>query len=146
MTNQINHYLFRGKRIDNEGWVEGGYIFNPFFNRAEIHVFENDMQKVFEVDPSTVGLISKVLGQEIAVGDILHCFDSQSTTPDKPFGATEIVEWKDGCLWLRHRDVSIIDFLMRADGDRYEILVVGNIHDTPELITAPTRKGKAVAV
>jgi hypothetical protein len=134
--------LFRGKRKDNGEWVEGDFILGVGAKHGEAfilprtHIMPNGCNSLngWDVDPATVGQIAKVLGQKIAVGDILHCFNAQSTSPDKPFGATEIVEFKEGCLWLRYRHMPIIQFLQLSNGNKYHVSVVGNIFDNPELL------------
>lgn len=138
----MREIIFRGKRVDNGEFVFGDHIlgvgpkYGKVFILPRTHIMPKGCNSLdgWEVDPKTVGLISEVLGQKIAVGDILHCFNSKSTSPNIPFGAIEVVEFKNGCLWLKYRDVPIIQFLLFSGDGRYNVSVIGNIHDNPELL------------
>lgn len=73
-------------------------------------------------------------GTEIFQGDIVECFG-----PREP----AVVEWKDGgfgyrvpydFVWLGHN----YHFKWK-DGQSQNIVVVGNLHENPELVPAPKR-------
>lgn len=132
---------FRGKRIDNGEWVYGSLMFAPGRNGnsdyAAIRVFTYWKDGVkewvswedYEVDPATVGQYTGLKdknGREIYEGDILRrnvCMRDYADCDG------EVVEYFDvsnvGACWTPFCDCG---FHM----DEYE--VIGNIHDSPELL------------
>jgi uncharacterized phage protein (TIGR01671 family) len=68
-------------------------------------------------------------GKEVYESDILEMLVS-----GVHYGAKEIVEFKNGCFWLRYRDVSINEWLSNDVFGEYEIKVIGNIHENPDLL------------
>lgn len=123
---------FRGKRIDNGEWVHGYYLFNPFFNRAEIFSFDNERSYVYEVDPAAVGQYTGLKdknGKEIYEGDILYCISRF----DK---ANMVVIFEDGefrmvlCEKYKTYETGGGFYAIRC----FEKEVIGNIYDNPELL------------
>lgn len=54
----MREILFRGKRVDNSEWVEGGYYLDPYPNKTNIvrwNSFGLGFDEIIEVDPDTVG-------------------------------------------------------------------------------------------
>lgn len=133
---------FRGKRIDNGQWVCGQLRFydNDFCEimesgekRQTCHVdgkpFYQSFAKVYEVDPATVGQYTGLKdknGVEIFEGDILSCGDGNVPT---------LITWHDEshayyAYNLKRKEHHRLDkFFLRYIG-----LVIGNIHDNPELL------------
>ena len=116
---------FRGKRIDNGEWVQGYYLFNPFFNRAEIFSFDNERSYVYEVDPATVGQYTGLKdknGKEICEGDIVTFNNNNFKVVYK-------------------QDRYYIGWVATDEGENCyihiwydDIEVLGNIYDNPEML------------
>lgn len=130
----MREILFRGKRKDNGEWIEGYYFrqLNPFsVDGSPIKHCISDLPPFgAEIVPETVGQYTGLTdknGKRIFEGDILDCGDRMVC-----------VEWHDRCgTW----DSIFIKYI----GDRcsngiepvewkYRAVVIGNIHDNPELL------------
>ena len=143
----MREILFRGKRIDNGEWVEGGSIFKlinksgehffiPRFNEKVIATHDDNMNIIalegcilYKVDPETVGQYTGLIdknGVKIFEGDIITIPDS------KNMGRPALIRYD----YVRatyevsrsgYNPLSLIDAR-----EFYE--VIGNIHDNPELL------------
>lgn len=125
----MREILFRGKRDENEEWVFGDLIHEPW--GSCIQVIENDTSNTFRrtkysVHKETVGQYTGLddkNGEKIFEGDILE------------------LDGEDGFFKLEYEDdtarfVMIGDPIM-VDFDNFwnrEVEVIGNIHDDPELM------------
>jgi len=135
-----DRYLFRGKRLDNEEWVEGFYwrIQNDDSSYDEYILLDitchisNLTQTRFKIDPSTVGQCTGLRdknGRLIFEGDIF---------------LAGYYKWK--CKVVRDekcarfigltndKDVKIVYVEMVDKHDISAVEVVGNIFDNPELL------------
>lgn len=122
--------LFRGKRVDNGEWIISSDI--QQYDCGRVYLWS--CGRWVEVDPKTVGQYTGLTdknGREIFEGDI--CRASRG----KDIEVGEIV-YKDKCgIWLIVYDSiycnALHDF---ATSDDYNvwIKVIGDIHDTPELL------------
>lgn len=146
----MREILFRGKRVDNEKWIEGSLVNNIFF-RVSTSVWvtyiinpdeyeEYDGMEDIEVIPETVGQFTGLTdknGVKIFEGDIL-CANSGR-------------EWDNGiCIkYLQYAPVVYNPQKARFQisgkigqshkalnqvTNNYHATVVGNIHDNPELL------------
>lgn len=124
--------IFRGKRLNNGEWVEGDYfrkyIYDRYDNGSLHHligwqVTDNDGEKFNDyedVDPDTVGQYTGLQdknGKKIFEGDILS---------DGAF--TYEVRYKGTGF------VTILDGHVYTMDTRPTKIVIGNIHDNPELL------------
>lgn len=117
---------FRGKRIDTGEWVHGYYLFNPFFNRAEIFSLDNERSYVYEVDPATVGQYTGLKdknGVEIFEGDIVR----KSNT-------TYIVEYWAGQLLVGWCLINILSGDTEYMACKLGFEVVGNVWEDGGLL------------
>lgn len=146
----MREILFRGKRLDNDEWVEGylgqdtiignkktwiGYVIKPV--PQKLYEFDS-----FEVDPDTVGQFTGRFdkhGKQIFDGDILRCclgdqIDTGVVQYDDRIAAY-IVLFADGCL-------TFLDFFTAKVETWYE--VIGNIHDNdkPDFLKEGDTDGK----
>ena len=145
----MREILFRGKRIDNGEWVEGGSIFKlinksgehffiPRFNEKVIATHDDNMNIIalegcilYKVDPETVGQYTGLKdknGAKIFEGDIVKITDKYGKS------VVYVVEFYMGAFTLRRMDVEyrlqFIDFPLRG----YDFEILGNIHDNKELL------------
>ena len=139
---------YRGKRIDNDEWVQGSLLelwktdvkpsdsedgihdlvdVKAYYIVKEVHTdFEFDDEYRHEVRPETIGQLiglNDKNGKEICEGDI----DGQY---DRDYGYRQVV-YKDGQYGLQYADdVSSFDPFILWDST----VIIGNKHDNPELL------------
>ena len=108
---------FRGKRIDNGGWVYGDLCTKDIHHGTSILT---DGVIINAVSPETVGQFTGLLdknGKEIYEGDIVK---SKYSNPAP-------VEFLDGQFCANYNGYCAL-----IPSEAY--VVIGNIHDTPELL------------
>lgn len=133
----MREILFRGKRKDNGEWVYGWYCRYPFgkwpLKDAIIpsEEAESGCFRFVEVDPATVGQYTGLTdrnGKKIFEGDVVAYQDYGNL----------VVVWDDGTFQLMRED-TFYDML-----DHYTTVfsvVIGNIHDNPELLEEASDNG-----
>ena len=127
---------YRGKRKDSGEWVYG----MAFCDKGKTFVITNIISQtsktefivdVHEIDPDTLGQFSGLkdtADDDICEGDILD------------LGAASFEHWcvkfKKGKFILYSKDCREVFFPPKC----YEIKIVGNIHDNPELLKGDTNE------
>lgn len=125
--------LFRGKLKYSDDWVYGDLFHlegdcTQIFARDDPHAWRNDV-----VDPNTVGQFTGLLdkyGTKIFEGDIIESHYDDLYPDNATF---EAVVFRGGAWRLAQSGHSDSDPLCEDDFYDYGI-VVGNIHDNPELL------------
>lgn len=135
--------LFRGKRTDNEEWLEGSLITGVFFRDGKDipYILDADTSEydcfIYEVDSETVcqltGLTDKN-GKKIWENDIVKI---KFENPDGELNHYEYqnmkIVWDSEYLrWIYADKCSDMDSLGECYPD--DIEVIGNIFDNPELL------------
>lgn len=122
--------LFRGKRIDNEEWIEG-YLFRLSENFPPFIMLKSSLSASYEINVETVGQYTGLTdknGVKIFEGDIIIV----KTNRGNNF-ANCIVEWynKHCCGFFLKSAVTGDQWVM-DNGWSYE--VIGNIYDNLDLV------------
>lgn len=124
---------FRGKRLDNGEWIYG-YLIGDDIIVGDIVEFTDEYFNTsfwYKVDPVTVGQCTGFQdssGKEIDEGDILRLRAHQDF----------FVDFHEGCFVGRSTNkVQRVNWLPSALWKLIEMgyVVVGNIHDNPELLS-----------
>ena len=129
-----DRYLYRAKRKDNGEWISG-YLYGIWERKYILWGMINDVPDMKEVDPSTIcqctGLKDKN-GKLIWENDICR----RVLLPTKRIKTNfriAYVPYKC-CLSAIDLDGSNITFLSDYINNHYEVEVIGNIFDNPELL------------
>ena len=147
----MREILFRGKRLDNGGWVTGGTIiqflddgihtvFMPDMNSKCTTLHEGDTGNIisfeeclmYKVDPETVGQYTGLKdrnGKPIFEGDIVDCWS-------EGVNAEGTVQQRNDGLWIIYPawQKRIMWGLCPDEYSQTTVDVIGNIHDNPELM------------
>jgi uncharacterized phage protein (TIGR01671 family) len=145
---------FRGKRVDNGEWAEGYYI------EAHYHWHNHGVHKewivsaacanggwftIYGRNPVIAGTVGQYTGltdkngKKIFEGDILSIarrMDGMGTYyfPAIEYPVNVVVKW-DMCSWMWETIAEDTRYISFPDAwCHYECEVIGNIHDTPELL------------
>lgn len=133
--------LFRGKRANNNEWIEGGiipldtdsgYIFiaEPFLSASTLPVYDIIKYHTHLVLPETVGQYTGLTdknGKKIFEGDILEFSDRLVSV----FWHAHLGCWDSNFLKFTNPENGRED--MTPCRWKYRAKVVGNIYDNPEL-------------
>ena len=142
----MREILFRGKRLDNGEWVYGSFCMDALeqFNGlcgvdGFIRLYDKGKEKMqtYEVDRETVGQYTGLMdknGKRIFEGDIVaqNWYDYDEPRDDS-FGKVVFCEYDCSFSVM---DVNKDGFmpLGRCGSYHWEVEVIGNIHDNPELL------------
>ena len=125
----MREILFRGKRLDNDEWIEGFYYINSAL-RPIMAVIPDEIGRGrwYEVNPDTVGQYTGLTdknGKKIFEGDIWDCG-----------GCIGVIEWaEEVCSFEAHYTMNGIEYANAVSDYRAaKVEVIGNIHDNPELL------------
>lgn len=130
----MREILFRGKRKDNGEWVEGGYFFEPYVDKAHIIRWNSTgmgFNEFIEVGIKTVGQyigLRDKFGRRIFEGDIVKFY-----WPDDEYINFEIAFISGEFLAVTNSKRNDV-WDVRVSGLEKELEVIGNIHDCPELL------------
>lgn len=120
--------LFRGRRVDGGGWVEGSLLQFDNGDCAICNPSWSDAMLKVQVDPATVGQftgVCDILGNRVYEGDVVKIDEGNSFYND-------YIVWEKymGSFYLKleHEEFSSAMNYKTFSGE-----VVGNIHDNPEL-------------
>lgn len=151
----MREILFRGKRLDNGGWVEGYYVSHQHVAHYIIPVSPGGYEaadgsfyaaKWYGVDPETVGQYTGLKdknGKKIFEGDLLNGFRYPYLSNGEHNYFEEVV-WFNNCpafgLYTHKHPLSAVrgisagisKFMDDFDGSWWEI--IGNTHDNPDLL------------
>lgn len=134
----MREIVFRGKDINNKGWVYGALVQqqdNPLREKTLIISYSNyqygDFSEavIHEVDPETVGQYTGFAdknGKKIFEGDILSIYNSKAFL--------FAVAWNDNHYILKCTTDGVSDNILNVIESPEDVEVVGNIYDNPELI------------
>lgn len=131
----MREILFRAKREDNGEWVYGYYVHLPDA-AGSVHIMHvraqnpDENNNVHYVIPETVGEFTGMTnedGTRIFEGDIVENIETGMRALVQYFP-----EHAAFMLWCRSETVNQIEYA--GEISFFEIQVIGNIHDNPELI------------
>ena len=129
----MREILFRGKRTGDHKWVEGNLEYHPITKLAFIRMPKHIYISIEMVDPVTVGQYTNQIdknGVKIFEGDICR---------HRVVVDGEVMEDDVGNVCLRHGSWTIMDklgYIAVGQCSPESLEVIGNIHDTPELLEA----------
>lgn len=140
----MREILFRGKRTDNDEWVEGFYVclggMFHYILTGKLNIDGNYIGfEKYEVDPETVGQYTGLKdknGKEIYEGDIVHAIYKSGYTgiPDRDFGIGVIRYNGTYYGGASYQIVMIGEPGRRVFSASLQVEVIGNVHDNPELL------------
>lgn len=153
----MREILFRGKRIDNGGWVAGFYVLDPQANEGEeSQIYYTNKHPCgwalvpFSVVPETVGQYTGWTdknGKKIFEGDILKYTRKNWHEPFSSKNGTDLIGfleiyYDDTCSTFKYwhydenRKLFGSGFLLLNDSRAEETIieVIGNVYDNPELL------------
>lgn len=129
--------LWSGKRVDNGEWVLGCLIRSG--SKAMIFVLDDKTNRISgtDVDPSTIGectCLRDKNGKLIFEGDIVkhYCYKDDATKFD-----VGVVFWEEKHARFK-RTSNNDDTYFLDNNSMYPYVVIGNIHDNPELLKCDT--------
>lgn len=134
---------FRGKRVDDGGWVYGDFCNYKFDGMDEtipcIHIGNLGYIKnaFYQVDPNTVGQVSGLLdknGKEIYEHDIVRYYDDI----EDELVNSHVIYHKESCSFCVAPTELCGDYIGLAAHWQFEVL--GNIHDNPEMLKGGKEK------
>lgn len=137
----MREILFRGKRIDNGEWVEGGYKHEKVGEYlTAVFIIEELTSGVFEnhrADHKTVGQYTGLTdkhGTKIFEGDVVKAVINGGPY-DKFAFPVGVIAFENGCFGNKDRKQFTP---LSSYATRVSFEVIGTIHDNPELVKGET--------
>ena len=142
-----NRYIFRGKRVDNGEWVTGYYAFlrkrRGVFGQVHSEL-DHDRHLIIGIDGHSHEVIPETVGQcterkyandkLLFEGDIVKWYSDY----DDMWGYSYTAEYYGVVVWNANDycwNIKTNDELIPFNDYEWDIsMVVGNIHDNPELL------------
>ena len=140
----MREILFRGKRIDNNEWVEGGFYLEPYTDNSYIIAWNSMGMGFIEYILVCSDSVGQYTGLEdknskrIFEGDIL-AYRWEDSPHETIEGVVKYGNFNCSCCdgvygwYCEGGDIRRLDDPTRWH-DEERLYVVGNIHDNPELI------------
>lgn len=125
----MREILFRGKRTDNGEWVQGYPCRYGWIGKEKDYIIPDYASALYtaEVDPETIGQytgLTDMNGNKIFKKDIIHIGRY-----------TGIVKWDNDSARFALYQKDMISMISGFNADTMNMaLVIGNIHDNPELL------------
>ncbi len=130
----MREIVFRGKRLDNGKWEYGGVsksLDKECKYQYNIHPVIKDYGECPRIEPNTLGQFTGLCdknGKKIFEGDIVICDFDYKIEP------MEVIFYKGGFKLKSDKCKEPYDYSIHDDDANPDLLVVGNIHDNPELL------------
>ena len=125
--------LFRGKRVDNGEWIEGGFV--PSLNGKRFYI--GNMFECVEIIPETrseyTGLTDKN-GTRIFEGDIVKITGFHTTAIAAVKYGSRSEKSTSWGWYFDDNDGHTYHLESQAFCRDYNAIIIGNIHDNPELL------------
>lgn len=126
---------FRGKRIDNGEWICGSLISDSKDSFRIVVTDGSATYDWYDVQRKTIGQFVGLLdknGKEIYEEDILKCNDPNAKSPERLYDICSVEMALEDCAFLlKERDSRQ---MWRFDEQYDDLEIIGNVHDTPELL------------
>ena len=140
----MREILFRGKRLYNGEWVEGYYAAEPYTKNTYNcgYIFKNLFaKKAWLVDSRTIGQYTGLTdknGKKIFEGDILEGIRYGNEERAEVLWIDKAASWGIRYSFREKNERGYPSWLnsawFRSINDARATVVIGNIHDNPELL------------
>lgn len=130
----MREILFRGKRVDNGEWIEGYYVRYGYTGKEKdyiVPVYASDLYAI-EIIPETVGQYTGLTdknGKKIFEGDVLQRKHKEIINHSQNMEVKFVPE--KACFAAVDIGGGNVTFISDYINCKYEIEVIGNIHDNP---------------
>lgn len=136
----MREVCFKGKRTDNAEWVQG-YLTKRKFAGKEYFAIEQSERRIVTYDYENVmqpyGVIPETVGQYTGLTDKKgrKIFEGDKCRVTRHcilcYG---FITFKNGSFWFDEFNTDSVLELSKLKINNFEIEVIGNIHDNPELL------------